>query len=126
MEKIFAEKSKELLYEGSTFLLENTILAKAKEQGIRKKSDRYKSIVNKINYFKTNEKRMKYHYFENRCFPIGSGVIEGACKHVVQIRMKRNGMVWSTPGANDVLQLRCLYLSNRGIEVKNVIENMRT
>ena len=68
---------------------------------------------------------MKYSYFENQGFPIGSGVLEGACKHVVQIRMKRNGMIWSISGANEVLQLRCLQLSNRWEEVKNVIEKKR-
>jgi len=37
--------------------------------------------------------------------------------------MKRSVMKWSIKGAHDVLQLRCLYLSNRWNEVENVIES---
>jgi len=111
--KEFEKKCEDILYEGLILLLENTIKDKINELGIKKKSERYEEIIKGLNYFKINEKRMKYSDFENKGYPIGSGVIEGACKHLVQIRMKRNGMKWSYNGAHDILQLRCLYKSNR-------------
>jgi hypothetical protein len=121
--KLFEKKCEDYLYNGFISLLENTIIEKALELNIYEGSERFKNIKNKIPYFTKNEKRMKYADFEKNGYPIGSGVIEGACKHLVQIRMKRSGMKWSIKGAHDVLQLRCLYLSNRWNEVENVIES---
>ena len=44
---------------------------------------------------------------------IGSGVVEAACKNVVGARMKQTAMRWTVNGANDILALRCVCLSNR-------------
>jgi hypothetical protein len=120
--KLFEKKCEDLLYAGLIYLLRDTILDKINELKIREKTSRYKLIIKEINYFIKNEKRMKYEHFEEMNYPIGSGVIEGACKHLVQIRMKRNGMKWSVKGAHGILQLRCLYLSDRWGEVEDVIE----
>jgi hypothetical protein len=43
--------------------------------------------------------------------PIATGVIEGACRHLVQDRMGRTGAVWSVNGAEAVLRLRALRAS---------------
>lgn len=120
--KIFEEYCEDILYNGLITILEDKIIEKAKDFMIKEKSSRYKYILKEFNYFIINQNRMKYKYFEEQEYPIGSGIIEGACKHLVQIRMKRNGMKWSVGGAHDILQLRSLYLSNRWDEVKNVIE----
>ena len=40
--------------------------------------------------------------------PIASGVIEGACRHIVKDRMELSGMRWSQDGAETLLQLRCV------------------
>jgi hypothetical protein len=40
--------------------------------------------------------------------PIATGVIEGACRHLVQDRMGRTGARWSLAGAEAVLRLRAL------------------
>jgi hypothetical protein len=58
-------------------------------------------------YFRTNAARMAYPEFRVRGLPIGSGAIESAAKHVVQLRMKRPGARWSEPGAQAVLNVRC-------------------
>ena len=39
--------------------------------------------------------------------PIGSGVVEAACKTIVKQRMCNSGMRWTEEGANNVLILRC-------------------
>jgi hypothetical protein len=117
----FEEGCEDLLYSGFIALLEDKIMKKIDELNIRIKSSRYNEIIRELNYFKTNENRMKYKDFEKLNYPIGSGVIEGECKHLVQLRMKRSGMKWSLSGAHDVLQLRCLYFSNRWHEVENLI-----
>lgn len=43
--------------------------------------------------------------------PIATGVIEGACRYLVQDRMGRTGARWSLEGAEAVLQLRALRAS---------------
>jgi hypothetical protein len=58
-------------------------------------------------YFRTNAARMAYPIFRASGLPIGSGAIESAAKHVVQLRMKRPGARWSEPGAQAVLNVRC-------------------
>jgi hypothetical protein len=40
--------------------------------------------------------------------PIATGVIEGACRHLVKDRMDRTGARWSLRGAEAVLRLRSL------------------
>ena len=45
--------------------------------------------------------------------PIGSGVVEAACKTVIGHRLKRAGMRWSVEGGQSVLNLRVLVLSHR-------------
>jgi len=57
--------------------------------------------------------RLRYHEFRQLGCPIGSGVIESACKLVVQARMKQAGMQWSRSGATAMLTLRSVLLSDR-------------
>ena len=94
-------------------------------KNIKDGCNKYKQIDVEINYFMKNIAKMQYKDFEDKGYPIGSGVIEGACKNLVQIRMKRNGMRWSNDGAHAVLQLRCLYLSGRWNEVEDYTEQKR-
>jgi hypothetical protein len=44
-------------------------------------------------------------------FPIATGVIEGACRHLVKDRMEVMGARWSLAGAEAVLRLRSLWSS---------------
>ncbi len=43
-----------------------------------------------------------------RGWPIATGVIEGACRHLVKDRMDRTGARWSLTGAEAILKLRAL------------------
>lgn len=70
-----------------------------------------------IGYLFRNRHRMDYAAFRQRGFPIGSGTIESACKTVVQARMKQAGMRWSRNGAQSMIALRCLLLSDRWHEL---------
>ena len=66
-----------------------------------------------VGYFEENRGRMDYPRFRTANLPIGSGVVESSCKHVVGDRMKRTGMRWDEEGGDDLLALRCLDLSDR-------------
>ncbi|HHV63296.1 MAG TPA: ISKra4 family transposase [Firmicutes bacterium] len=66
-----------------------------------------------VKYLEDNRNRMRYDEYLARGYHIGSGVVESACKNVVQIRHKRPGMRWSTAGAQEVLNLRVFLLNGR-------------
>lgn len=70
-----------------------------------------------VGYLFHNRHRMDYAAFRQAGYPIGSGTIESACKTVVQARMKQAGMRWSRHGAQAMLALRCLLLSERWDEL---------
>ena len=63
-------------------------------------------------YFQNHGHQMNYPRYQRMGFHIGSGVAEGACKHVIQSRFKRAGMRWSRPGAENLLALRNLHVNN--------------
>jgi hypothetical protein len=63
-------------------------------------------------YLFANRHRMRYRFFRQAGYPIGSGTVESACKVVVQQRMKQAGMRWSRNGAQAMLALRCALLSH--------------
>jgi hypothetical protein len=44
-----------------------------------------------------------------RGWPIATGVIEGACRHLVKDRMDRTGARWGLSGAEAILKLRALH-----------------
>jgi hypothetical protein len=62
-------------------------------------------------YLSTNRTRMRYRTFREAGFQIGSGAAESAIGHVIQQRMKRAGMRWGAPGADQMLALRSVYRS---------------
>jgi len=47
-------------------------------------------------------------------WPIGTGVVEGACRHLVNDRLEPLGMRWTTGGAQGVLDLRAVRLNGHG------------
>jgi hypothetical protein len=63
-------------------------------------------------YFENNRDRMKYDEYLEQGFPIGSGVVEGACRNLVKDRMERTGMRWQPSGAQAILDLRAIYLND--------------
>jgi len=65
-----------------------------------------KRLTRVCNYFQHNRDRMRYDEYLAAGFPIASGVIEGACRHVVKDRMERAGMRWTIDGAQAMLDLR--------------------
>ncbi len=64
-----------------------------------------------IGYFSNNRHRMQYADYLAKGYPIGSGVAEGACRHLVKDRMNGAGMHWHLTGARTMLKTRTLYLN---------------
>lgn len=60
-------------------------------------------------YFKDHRQRLVYAWALDHHLPVGSGNVESAARHIVQLRLKQSGMRWSDPGAQDILNLRTLH-----------------
>lgn len=63
-------------------------------------------------YFETHAQRMRYDEYLAAGYPIATGVIEGACRHLVKDRLERSGMRWTLEGAQAMLNLRALRQSS--------------
>lgn len=64
-----------------------------------------------IGYFENNRAHMRYDEYLAAGYPIGSGVAEGACRHLVKDRLEQTGMRWVRDGAQAMLYLRATYLN---------------
>ncbi len=73
----------------------------------------HKAITKSCTYLadRTRTRLMRYDAALRDGLPIATGVIEGACRHVVKDRMDRTGARWSLTGAEAVLRLRALRAS---------------
>jgi hypothetical protein len=60
-------------------------------------------------FFEKNKHRMRYDQYLRLGCPVATGVIEGACRHVIKDRMERAGMRWKLPGAQAMLNLRTIH-----------------
>jgi hypothetical protein len=74
-------------------------------------ASRRKALEAVITYFENNREHMRYGDYLAAGYPIGSGVAEGACRHLVKDRMEQTGMRWTVEGAQSLLQLRAIYLN---------------
>lgn len=109
------------LYKGKVQAVIDAIRAVSEELGAPddKLSDQARAFdprwiaYRNIGYFEENRERMNYPAYRAQGLPIGSGVVESACKHVVASRCKRAGMRWDESGAENILALRCLALNER-------------
>jgi hypothetical protein len=71
------------------------------------------TLTNLYHYLKTHEDHIHYDQFKTAGLPIGSGLVESACKWLIQQRFKGVGMRWSEPGFNHLLHLRLAWVNQR-------------
>lgn len=69
------------------------------------------ALAQLLGYVERNRPRIRYQEPWHRGLAVGSGAVEGACKHVIQSRFKRAGMRWKQPGFLNVLALRLASLN---------------
>lgn len=62
-------------------------------------------------YLRRYRRFMDYARMKSLYYPIGSGLVESACKQIVSERMKLSGMRWLKEGGQTTMTLRCLLLS---------------
>ncbi len=77
------------------------------------KGSRRETLESAITYLENNREQMRYDAYLKTGYPIGSGVAEGACRHLVKDRMEQTGMRWTVSGAQAMLHLRAAYLNDQ-------------
>jgi hypothetical protein len=83
-----------------------------------------KPVHETIGYLQNNKQYMKYDEYLAAGYPIGTGVVEGACRHFVKDRMELAGMRWEIEGAQAMLSLRAFYLNDQWDDfIEHRIEN---
>ena len=82
--------------------------------GIRRSATRQNKTLKRgpvdkcAGYLLKNKNYLQYHRYLQDGLPIATGVIEGACRHLIKDRMDVTGARWSLQGAEAVLKLRSL------------------
>jgi hypothetical protein len=69
------------------------------------------AVQRTIGYYRRNRPYMRYDESLAQGWPIGTGVIEGACRHLVKDRLEQSGMRWTKAGAQAVLDLRAVRIN---------------
>lgn len=86
-------------------------IRKLSQDGTIRGKARKESALKIATYFETNRDRMRYDRYRRMGLPIGTGAVEGACRHLVKDRMERSGMRWTVEGGQAILTLRGIYVS---------------
>jgi hypothetical protein len=109
----WVEKDLRMLLEGKVRYVISGLNQMKTKRGL--KGARRKTIEEVAGYFQRNRDRMKYDEYLAKGYPIGSGVVEGACRHLVKDRLERTGMRWRPEGAQSMLDLRATYLNEEWV-----------
>ncbi len=73
-----------------------------------------KQILRQVrDYLKVHLDHIQYRTFKKQGLPIGSGMVESACKWLIHQRFKGTGMRWSEDGFNHLLHLRLAWVNGR-------------
>jgi hypothetical protein len=78
-------------------------------------TDKAQTVEKVCTYLENKSPYLDYATALKRGWPITTGIIEGACRHLIKDRLDITGARWSLPGAEAVLKLRAL-ISNGDFE----------
>jgi hypothetical protein len=71
------------------------------------------TLTTLFNYLDKHRDHIDYARFKELGLPIGSGIVESACKWLIQQRFKGVGIRWSEDGFNHLLHLRLAWVNGR-------------
>ncbi|MEL7086766.1 MAG: ISKra4 family transposase [Cyanobacteria bacterium J06597_1] len=73
-----------------------------------------KTVLARVHdFFDKHRHHVEYRQFKKQGLPIGSGMVESACKWLIQQRFKGVGMRWSETGLDHLMQLRVAWVNQR-------------
>jgi len=71
-----------------------------------------------LGYFTNQQQRLDYPTYLREGWPIGSGAVAGACKHLVTARFKGSGMRWNLATAEPLLRARAALLTQPDLDLR--------
>jgi hypothetical protein len=72
-----------------------------------------KTLIQVQQYLQDHRSHIHYQEYAQQELPLGSGIVESACKWLIQQRFKGVGMRWSEPGFTHLLHLRLAWVNQR-------------
>ena len=109
--KVQFQRWRQLLAHGETQTLLTELAQRAQTPDLKKKAQQKLRQV--YDYFSKHQPHIDYPQFKREAFPLGSGMVESACKWLIQQRFKGVGMRWSETGFNHLLHLRLAWVNQR-------------
>jgi hypothetical protein len=97
------------ILQGKAGLMAGGMRRSATRQGLS--AQQRKPVDKCARYLLNHSRYLHYDQYLGKGLPIATGVIEGACRHLVKDRMEVTGARWSLVGAEAVLRLRALRCS---------------
>ena len=107
----FVDHRLRMLLEGKVGYVIGGLRRLAVEHNLR--GEKLKTVNAAITYYDNNREHMRYNEYLAAGYPIGSGVAEGACRHLVKDRLEGTGMRWTVCGAQAMLALRSIHLNGQ-------------
>jgi hypothetical protein len=112
-----AEEWTELLWNGEVEALIAVLQAQSEKAGKPRKNDGpqhpRRVLSRNVGYFENNKEHMNYPEYRGKGWPIGSGNTEAAAKQFNK-RVKGTEQFWQPDGAEAILNLRAMWLSQDG------------
>ena len=102
------------LIQSAKYCIRSRLTRKSKTEG----------AIKELKYFTNHRSMMRYHFFVHKGWPIGSGVVEAACKSIVKQRMCRSGQRWTVTGGQNILSLRSYVKSERWDYLYKTLEDI--
>jgi len=105
------ERMRHCLRHGETNRVLDELLAALQLEGLP--ASARETLTQVYAYLQTHRAHMDYAKFKELGLPLGSGLVESACKWLIQQRFKGVGMRWSADGFNHLLHLRLAWVNGR-------------
>ena len=109
----WVKKRENWLWDGRTDGRTRKLLNDVQNQQKYYRGQKREALAGLYRYIRDNEQEMCYDVFRAKGYEIGSGAVEGACKHVAGQRLKQSGMIWSRTGSSAILALRVVWLNEK-------------
>jgi len=108
-------KHKKALRDGKVIEILNELMTTLDQTPVTGPGNKYRRHVLEkvVNYFAEHAGRMRYKQLRCEDLSIGSGVIEGAVRHLVGVRLDGPGMRWGRDRAEAILHLRCVLINGQ-------------
>jgi hypothetical protein len=81
-----------------------------------------KAIIRTIQYYQNHGHKMRYGDYLAKGYPVSTGLVEGACGHLIKDRMECSGMQWTKKGAQATLDARATHMNGDWDDFIHIVE----